>query len=135
MRGQGILEILRRGRASWSVATLYLLLLPILLGILPKPAPSAEFLLLRDLAASEICTMPGSAKAPGQPVQHRPECILCSTACPLAGSMPAPLPTDSLAEPFFRRFAPVIAQPKDFALPAFRLHSSDIQSRGPPATT
>lgn len=135
MRGGSVLEVLRRGRASWSVATLYLLLLPILLGILPKPVASAEFLLLRDLAASEICTMPGAPKAPGEPAQHQPECILCSTACPFAGSMPAPLPSDALAEPFFRRFAPVIAQPKDFALPAFGLFTSDIQSRGPPATT
>ncbi|WP_119270321.1 hypothetical protein [Taklimakanibacter deserti] len=135
MRSGSLLEMLRRGRASFALATLYLLLLPILLGILPKPAPTAEFLLLRDLAAVEICTMPGSGPVPGKPVQHQPECILCSTACPFAGASAAPPPADAAVEPFFVQLALAVPQPKDFALPALGLFTSDIQSRGPPATT
>ena len=33
------------------------------------------------------------------------------------------------------QLALAVPQPKDFALPALRLFTSDIQSRGPPATT
>ncbi len=135
MRSGSFLEMLRRGQASFAVATLYLLLLPILLGILPKPAPTAEFLLSRDLATAEICTMPGSGPVPGKPVQHQPDCILCSTACPLAGASAAPPPTDATVEPFFVQLALALSEPKDFALPALGLFTSDIQSRGPPATT
>ncbi|MGE0239429.1 MAG: hypothetical protein AB7F09_00780 [Parvibaculaceae bacterium] len=132
MRGGSFLRALRRGRASWSVATVYLLLLPILLGLVPKPAPTAEFLLLRDLATIEICAMPGAGAVPGQPMQHQPECILCATACPFAGASAAPPPADVAAEPFFVRLSLAVPQPKDFALPALRLFISDIQARGPP---
>jgi hypothetical protein len=131
MQRGNILDVLRRGRASWSAAILYLLLLPIALGVLPKPEATAEFLLLRDLASSEICSMPGSSSNPGQPVQHQPDCILCSSACPSAA---APPPVEA-AEPNFLHFAQVLPRPKIFALPASRRFISDIQSRGPPATT
>src|SRR5688572_7187603 len=104
MRRGSFLEFLRGGRASWSVATLYLLLLPLVLGILPKPAPTAEYLLLRDLAVAQICTMPGSAKAPGAPVQHQPDCILCSTACPFSGSAAAPPPAVAIVSPHYLQF-------------------------------
>jgi hypothetical protein len=134
MRRGSLFKLLRRGRASWSVAILYLLLLPILLGILPKPAPTAEFLLLHDLAASEICTMRGSAEMPGEPMEHRPDCILCSTACPFSGSLAAVPPADAAAHPYYLQFAFLGPQPKDFALPAFGLFTSDIQSRGPPTS-
>ncbi|MGE0006818.1 MAG: hypothetical protein AB7S92_14645 [Parvibaculaceae bacterium] len=134
MRGRSFLEVLRHGRASWSIAALYVLLLPILLGILPKPEPTAEFLLLRDLATAEICAMPGSGAAPGQPAQHQPDCILCPAACLCAGaSAPLPPPTAAAAEPFFVRLALAVPGPRDFALPASRLFVSDIQSRGPPS--
>jgi len=132
MRRGNVLDVLRRGRASWSAAVLYLLLLPIALGVLPKPEATAEFLLLRDLASSEICAMPGFGSIPGQPVQHQPDCILCSTACPSAA---APPPAEASAEPYFLQFAQVLLQPKMFALPASRRFISDSQSRGPPATT
>ena len=132
MRRGSILGALRRGRASWSVATVYLLLLPVLLGILPKPDATAEYLLLRDLANVEICAMPGASPIPGQPVQHQPDCILCSTACPMSGTAAAPLPTEAIADPYFHQFAFVSPQPRNFALPAHKLYVSDIQSRGPP---
>ncbi|WP_119389603.1 hypothetical protein [Taklimakanibacter lacteus] len=133
MRRGSFLDVLRRGRASWSVAILYLLLLPVALGLLPKPEATAEFLLLRDLAGAEICTMPGSAESPGQPVQHQPDCMLCSTACPYTGSLAAPPPAEASADPYFLQFALAVQQPKTFALPASRIFTSDIQSRGPPA--
>jgi len=132
MRRVNILAVLRRGRASWSAAILYLLLLPIALGIVPKPEATAEFLLLRDLASSEICSMPGSGSIPDHPVQHQPDCILCSTACPSAA---AAAPAEASAEPYFLQFAQVLPRPKIFVLPASRRFISDIQSRGPPATT
>ena len=132
MRRENILAVLRRGRASWSAAIFYLLLLPFALGILPKPEATAEFLLLRDLASSEICSMRGSSSNPNQPVQHQPDCILCSIACPSAA---APPPAEASAEPYFLQFAQVLLQPKMFALPASRRFISDSQSRGPPATT
>ena len=132
MRRGNVLDVLRRGRASWSAAVLYLLLLPIALGVLPKPEATAEFLLLRDLASSEICAMPGFGSIPGQPVQHQPDCILCSIACPSAAALP---PAEASADPYFLQFAQVLLQPKMFALPASRRFTSDIQSRGPPATT
>lgn len=132
MRSGSFLEVLRRGRASFALATLYFLLLPVLLGLLPKPAPTAEFLLLRDLAAGQICTMPGSGSEPGRPIQHQPDCILCSTACPIAGGSVAPPPADTAFEPSFVQFALIERQPPDFALPALGLFASDIQSRGPP---
>lgn len=135
MRSRGFLQVMRRRRASWAVATLYVLLLPMLLGLLPKPAPTAEFLLLRDLATAEICSMPGSGPVPLQPVPHQPDCILCSTACPYAGASAAPPPADAAAEPFFVQLSLAMPAPKDFVLPASRLFSSDIQARGPPATT
>src|SRR5262245_15879310 len=118
MRRGSILEVLRRGRASWSVAILYLLLLPVALGVLPKPEATAEFLLLRDLATIEICTMPGAASSPGQPVQHQSDCILCKTACPHAGSLGAPPPAEAIANPYYLQFALVLQQPTDFSLPA-----------------
>lgn len=127
------MEFLRRGRASWSVATIYLLLLPILLGVLPKPDATAEFLLLRDLATAEICTMPGAGPVPGQPVQHQTDCILCATACPFAGPAAGITPADAAATPFLLQQTVAITQPKDFALPGSRLFTSDIQPRGPPA--
>lgn len=132
MRSGSFLKSMRCQRASWSVAMLYVLLLPILLGILPKPAPTAEFLLLRDLATAEICAMPGSASVPGQPVQHQPDCILCSTACPYAGGSAAPPPDETAFEPFLVQLALSAPPSKDFALPAWRLFASDIQSRAPP---
>lgn len=132
MRPGSILAGLRRGRQSFAVATLYVLLLPILLGILPKPAATAEFLLLRDLATAELCTLPGSAKAPGQLPQHQPDCILCAPGCTLMGSTAAPPPVLTLIEPFFLHFTRAERQPQDFALPALGLFTSDIQSRGPP---
>lgn len=128
------MEVLRRHRASWSVATLYLLLLPVLLGVLPKPEATAEFLLLSDLAAPQICTMQGAGKAPGAPAQHQPDCILCSTASPFAASLAATPPADAVADPSLLRLAFALPQPMDFALPASRLHISDIQSRGPPGS-
>jgi hypothetical protein len=94
---------LRRGRASFAVAILFIVL-PILLGLLPKPAATAEFLLLRDLATGEICSMPGSGPVRGQPMQHQPDCILCSTACPYTGSAAAP-PAEAIAEPFLVQLA------------------------------
>lgn len=132
MRSGSFLKGMRRGRASWAVATLYVLMLPILLGLLPKPGATAEFLLLRDLATAEICSMPGSGPAPGQPLPHQPDCILCATACPYAGASAAPPPADVVAEPFFVQLALAVPRPKDFVLPASRLFRSDIQSRGPP---
>jgi hypothetical protein len=134
MRRGSILEALRRGRASWSVAVVYLLLLPVLLGILPKPDATPEYLLLRDLANVEICAMPGASPIPGKPVQHQPDCILCSTACPMSGTAAAPLPAEASVDPHFLQFALASPQPKNFALPAYKLHFSDIQSRGPPAS-
>jgi len=131
MRRGNVLEALRRGQASWSAAILYLLLLPIALGILPKPEATAKFLLQRDLASSEICSMPGSGSIPGQPVEHQRDCILCSTACPSAVTPP---PAEASVEPYFPQFAQVLPRPKVFALPASRRFTSDIQSRGPPAT-
>ena len=65
MRSRSLLEMVRRGKASIALATLYLLLLPILLGLLPKPAPTAEFLLLRDLAAVEIALEAGGMGGAG----------------------------------------------------------------------
>lgn len=132
MRSGSFLRGMRCQRASWSVAMLYVLLLPILLGILPKPAPTAEFLLLRDLATAEICAMPGSGSVPGQPVQHQPDCILCSTACPYAGGSAVPPPAEATIEPFFVQLALAAPHLKDFALPALGLFASDVQSRGPP---
>ena len=132
MKRGNLLALLRRGRASWSVVTLYLLLLPLLLGVLPKPGATAEFLLLRDLATAEICTMSGSGKVPGQPIQHQPDCILCATACPFAGPMAGTTPADASTNPSLPQQTVSMAQPKDFALPASRLFTSDIQPRGPP---
>jgi hypothetical protein len=131
MRSGSFLEVLRRGRASFAVAILYVIVLPILLGLLPKPAATAEFLLLRALATGEICSMPGSGPVRGQPMQHQPDCILCSTACPYTGSAAAP-PAEAIAEPFLVQLALAVASPRDFALPALRLFTSGIQSRGPP---
>jgi hypothetical protein len=132
MRSGSFLEVMRRQRASFAVATLYVLLLPILLGILPKPAPTAEFRVLRDLATAQICAMSGSGSVPGQPAPHRPDCILCSTACPYAGGSAAPPPAVAAFEPFFVQLTLAAPPAKVFALPALGLFTSDIQSRGPP---
>lgn len=133
MQGRSFISVLRRGGASWSVLVLYALLLPVVLGLLPKPEATAEFLLLRDLASAEICSMPEGGQVPGQPVQHQPDCILCATACPFSGSAAAPSPAHDAVPPLPRQRILALTSPKVFALPAFGLFSSDIQSRGPPA--
>jgi hypothetical protein len=133
MQTRSFISALRRGRASWSLFTLYALLIPILLGVLPKPEATTEFLLLRDLANAQICSMPEAGEIPGQPAQHRPDCILCATACPSSGPATAPLPTGASILPLPRQHAPAPASPRVFALSTFGLFSSDIQSRGPPA--
>jgi hypothetical protein len=133
MRGRSFISALRRGGASWSVLTLYALLLPIILGLLPKPEATPEFLLSRDLATAEICSLAGATRIPGQPVEHQPDCILCAAACPFGGPMAAMSPAPEAFEPHPRRLALAPTSPKVFALPAFGLFSSDIQSRGPPA--
>lgn len=133
VQSRSFIGALRRGRASWSVLVVYALLLPIVLGLLPKPQATAEYLLLRDLATAEICAMSGSVQIPGQPVQHQPDCILCATACPFAGPVAATAPSPDSFAPPFRRHALALTTPRFFALPAFGLYSSDIQARGPPA--
>lgn len=133
MQRRSFISALRRGRASWSVLTLYALLIPILLGLLPKPEATAEFLLLRDLANAEVCSMSGVPQVPGQPVQHQPDCILCATACPLSGSTAAAGPAPDVELPLPRQKVLALTAPKVFALSTFGLFSSDIQSRGPPA--
>ena len=127
----GLLEALRCGRASWSVAVLYVFLLPLVLGLLPKPAPTAEFLFARDLATVEICSTMDAGKVPIQPMPHRPDCILCATACATAAASASLLPTD-MAEPVFVPLTSELPHPKDFALPVLRLFACDLQSRGPP---
>lgn len=133
MERRSFISAVRRGRASWSVLVLYALLLPIVLGLLPKPQATAEYLLLRDLATAEICAMPGATQLPGQPVQHQPDCILCATACPFAGPAAATAPAGFALAPLSRQRTLALASPKAFTLPAFGLFSSDIQARGPPA--
>ncbi|QIG46389.1 hypothetical protein G5V57_00615 [Nordella sp. HKS 07] len=133
MQAGSFISAVRRGRANWSVLILYALLLPIILGLLPKPAATPEFLLSRDLATAEICSMVGATRVPGQPVQHQPDCILCATACPFGGPMAATSPAHATFEPHPRRQMSAPTSPKTFALSAFGLFSSDIQSRGPPA--
>ncbi len=133
MQRRSFISALRRGRASWSVLTLYALLIPIFLGLLPKPEATAEFLLLRDLANAEVCSMSGAPQVPGQPVQHQPDCILCATACPLSGSAAAAGVAPDVEFPLPRQNVLALASPKVFALSTFGLFSSDIQSRGPPA--
>lgn len=133
MQRRSFIGALRRGRASWSVLTLYALLIPILLGLLPKPDATAEFLLLRDLANAEVCSMSGAPQLPGQPVQHQPDCILCATACPVSGSAAAPATAHDIELPLPRQTVLALTSPKVFALSTFGLFSSDIQSRGPPA--
>lgn len=133
MQRRSFIGALRRGGASWSVLTLYALLLPVILGLLPKPEATAEYLLARDLATAEICSMSGVGQVPGQPVQHRPDCILCATACPFQGSAGAPPPAHETFAPLPRQHILALTSPRTFALPAFGLFSSDIQARGPPA--
>lgn len=133
MQRRSFISALRRGRASWSVLTLYALLIPIVLGLLPKPDATAEFLLLRDLANAEVCSMSGAPQVPGQPVQHQPDCILCATACPLGGSTAAAGAAPDVEFPLPRQNVLALASPKVFVLSTFGLFSSDIQSRGPPA--
>lgn len=133
MHGGSFISAFRRGGASWSVLILYALLLPIALGLLPKPEATAEFLLQRDLAGAEICSMPEGGQIPGQPVQHQPDCILCATACPFGGPGAATTPAHDSFAPHPHRQTLALTSPKAFALPAFGLFSSDIQARGPPA--
>lgn len=133
MHGRSFISALRRGRASWSALILYALLLPIALGLLPKPEATALFLLQRDLAGAEICSMSLAAPVPGQPVQHQPDCILCATTCPFAGPGAATTPAHDSFVPHPRLQTLALTSPKAFALAAFGLFSSDIQARGPPA--
>ncbi|HTN96824.1 MAG TPA: hypothetical protein VL101_07600 [Nordella sp.] len=133
MHGRSFISAFRQGGASWSVLILYALLLPIALGLLPKPEATALFLLQRDLAGAEVCSMSGVVPVPGQPVQHQPDCILCATACPFGGPGAATTPAHDSFVPHPRRQTLALTAPKAFALPAFGLFSSDIQSRGPPA--
>lgn len=67
-----------------------MLLLPVLLGVLPAPALSAEDSLTRDLAIS-LCAPGGQDKSGQAPLHgHGQDCLLCQAGCSMAPAADVP---------------------------------------------
>lgn len=127
------LASLRERRAGFVRLAVLSIVLPLLLGLLPKPALSAEALLLRDIAGS-FCLTGGQ----GQPVESGDEhegharCVLCAGA--FAGGMAAPARTPGLSAP---PRAPGHYPPdlRDGLPPLLRALLAASPPRGPPSAS
>jgi hypothetical protein len=116
---------LRRG---W-IATVLLaaLLIPMLAGVLPRAAVSAEQALLADITRG-ICKPDQDPGMPATPVQHDMCCILCAAGSPPPAAKTAGL--EILPLPDSRRTALV---PEDPIGPRPGLYRAPAIPRGPPA--
>jgi hypothetical protein len=74
----------RRRLAQGVIAHLLVLafLLPAFVGLVPKPALTAEQAFAAALAASRCTTDNGGHPSPAAPVEHDQSCVLCQTHCP-----------------------------------------------------
>jgi hypothetical protein len=87
---KGLMTVLRRQQRAVSRVVVLAFLLPLLLGLLPQRALSAEEALLRDLATS-LCP----EDVAGLPIGHQPgdqsdrhgQCVLCVAGTPHAGPL------------------------------------------------
>lgn len=129
MSGRG-LGAFRQNRGIVSLALLVALVIPLLAGLLPQPALSAEAALARDIVASRC--QPG--EEPGQPGmdhQSRDCCILCSAA---AAPVTAPDLSQGIAATPRRALPRLAGVAEDPAPPRIPFYDSDLSLRGPPAS-
>lgn len=99
---------LRRNRIGIARLLVALLMLPAVLGLLPKPALTQEQAFAAALAASR-CTGDSSPQIPDAPGRHDHSCILCQVSCPLVGPALQPDTAAFPAPPRLASVAPVLA--------------------------
>lgn len=127
----GILQGLRLNRQWLARCLAAVLLLPLLLGLIPQAALSAEAALERDLAWS-VCEHDAGTPTDGKghEQKHETQCILCVTGCPIcAPALAVDLPATSQFPSSLGGAAP---HPEGERLTALRVLRDGSPTRGPP---
>jgi len=127
----GILQGLGLNRQWLARCLAAVLLLPLLLGLIPQTAISAEAALERDLAWS-VCEHDAGTPTDGKghEQKHDTQCILCVAGCPIcAPALTADLPATSQFPSDLSGAAP---PPEGKTLTTLRVLRDGSPTRGPP---
>ncbi|MDQ7247043.1 hypothetical protein [Dongia sedimenti] len=121
----------RRQRSLGSVLAYALLLNALFAAVFNVQAIAAA---IDPLAVAATCDSSGSG---GDPIQHnnrhQPDCTLCSTACPMAGSMPSLGGAVAVAVPPPAVFVLHVSAHRASSIDPPSIYVSDTGAQAPPA--